>query len=342
MNKSNREHGDLTPLGDGAYRDSHGNIHYRKNNNNISVSTSGSSDVHVEINGKRVHVTQRVMNVDGNISIRQEVHNALKSARDDLRKTREELKGIHHDIHESFIVTNNSFHSFSDSNKTKKQKVKKDNWLVQQFKSLITHFTEQMAEKKRVKNEAKEKALAEEYALNAEKERYNKLSIEEKINDKFNYFATKLSALEDIQNEHGLNGGYAISKSILKSLISLKENAIILTTFHNARLSQEAQSLVFQVLPNIIETYHASMNFVNADKMSLTQKLDTGLAQLSDSITQLKNKHISVEQQASTQALDEAFQFAQNRFNDTEDYAQEMIEKAQEASAQKNTKTLKM
>jgi hypothetical protein len=343
MNKNNREKGDITPLSDGSYMDSQGNIRSRQNN-----KTHSSTKVEIEINGKRVYISQNVSNHGENISIRQEVHNSLRSAREELRKTRQELRGIHYQINDPFQCEDNFFtyldSQIDDKDKSKikvqTHKKKKDNWLVSQFKSLISHFIEHFADKKRIKQEVKDKALQDEQLKKLEQERYNKLSVEEKIQEKFNYFVEKLSVLDTIQNEASFDG-LAVSKSIIHSLHNLKEDAISLTTFNNARLSQEAQSLVFQVLPNIIETYHTSMNFINADKASLSQKFDSGLAELSSSIHQLKNKHISSEQQASTQALDEAFQFAKNRFNENEDYADEMIKNAQ-THEQKNTKKMTM
>lgn len=224
-------------------------------------------------------------------------------------------------------------HSYLDKEiqKINQENVKKENWFMHQIKAFISHLIEAQNVKKQLKKLAKD---AKEQKINEEKtkkEAQQHMSVSEKIQAQFSELHQEIKFLDNIHVEDI----QILKPRIIHALDTLQKDAITLTTFSQVELNQEAQSLSFNVLPNIISVYTKSMAFSNANTQALTAKLTIGLEELCNSISSLKEKHVAFEQEAGTQALDEALQFAKTRFSSQEN------ESFIQTNESKNTKKLK-
>lgn len=245
-----------------------------------------------------------------------------------------DVNGTHISVNNDYEQVYNSDFYNKTLNKVIENQENKPNWLMEKFHQMISHFTKHIEEKK--KKKALELKAKEDRKIAEEK--YNNLPIDEKIKTQFVLFRKQVSLLGSMSNET-ISETYC---SIIKSLHTLQEDSLALSQYNHAKLNQEVNSLVFNVLPNIMNVYVKSIGLPNADILSLSAKLDQGLESLSKNIASLKDNHINEEQSASLQALDEAFKFAENRFVETKDEAQQMLELAQAPIKQVHKKTMTM
>lgn len=171
-----------------------------------------------------------------------------------------------------------------------------------------------------------------------EKDNLSEAVNEENIITTFDGFIKQFSVLNYLTYQPGSMEDNTNQK-IIHHLTNLKNDSLGLINLNQIELKQEVQSLTFHVLPHIISVYTESLQTYQIDKQGLSDKLETGLAELAQSIHLLKEKHVSLEHYSSEQALDGALQFARSRFSSTSDTS---LDLPSELEQENNSKKMKM